>query len=277
MLTELLAAHGGWLHRRDLLERGWSSSGILRRRRDEGILLMRRRWLVLPDAPPEIRAAAALGGHVTCASALARYGLWVPPEIAAHVIPHIAIDPSAHEDTTSVVAHRARALARRSPRDLVDPIENVLAHAAVCFAEPQAFAIWESALNRDLVTSHHLRSLPWTSIAARRLSALASDLSDSGVESTFVWQARNAGFRVVQQAMIDGHPVDGLIGRRLVVQLDGFAFHSDPARRRRDLAQDRRLLARGYTVLRFDYRDIMHDWPLVERDIRAALARIEAA
>lgn len=41
------------------------------------------------------------------------------------------------------------------------------------------------------------------------------------------------GVTVRQQVMIDGHRVDGLIGDRLVIQLDVFAHHSDAAPRSR--------------------------------------------
>ncbi|PPL15982.1 DNA/RNA helicase, partial [Microterricola pindariensis] len=43
--------------------------------------------------------------------------------------------------------------------------------------------------------------------------------------------------------------------------------------RGRDIAADRRLVLRGYTVLRFDYKQILFDWPTVEAQILAAMAR----
>jgi hypothetical protein len=59
---------------------------------------------------------------------------------------------------------------------------------------------------------------------------------------------------------------------RVVVELDGLRFHSEPGQVARDKARDRRLAIRGYLVLRFTY------WELVERpaevvaEIREALA-----
>ncbi len=44
--------------------------------------------------------------------------------------------------------------------------------------------------------------------------------------------------------------------QRLVVEVDGYPFHSSRLDRRRDQARDRELSARGYTVLRFDSDEI---------------------
>ena len=67
--------------------------------------------------------------------------------------------------------------------------------------------------------------------------------------------------------------VDGLIGERLVVQIDGFAHHSTSAQRSADIAHDAELRLRGYTVLRFSYRQVVHESVLVERTIRRAIAQ----
>ncbi len=75
------------------------------------------------------------------------------------------------------------------------------------------------------------------------------------------------------QQFVAGHPVDALIGERLVVQLDGFAFHSTSADRTRDVAHDRELIARGFTVLRFTYAEVLHRWDSVERAISRAIAQ----
>lgn len=90
-----------------------------------------------------------------------------------------------------------------------------------------------------------------------------SPLSDSGLESYFIELMRAIGVRVRQQVRIDGHPVDALIDDRLVVQLDGFAFHSSAADRRQDIAADVRLRLLGYTVLRFDYQQVLFQPELV--------------
>ncbi|WP_251444597.1 DUF559 domain-containing protein [Microbacterium sp. USTB-Y] len=84
---------------------------------------------------------------------------------------------------------------------------------------------------------------------------------------------RQIGVRVRQQVWIDGHPVDILIGDRLIVQLDGFEHHRTAADRRRDIRADARLAVRGYTVLRFDYAQVLFEKAFVQESVRAAMAQ----
>ena len=83
---------------------------------------------------------------------------------------------------------------------------------------------------------------------------------------------RRRGVAVRQQAKIAGRFVDLLVGERLVLQIDGFAYHSSSAQRTSDIAHDAELRLRGFTVLRLSYAQIVHDWPGVERIIDRALA-----
>jgi very-short-patch-repair endonuclease len=78
--------------------------------------------------------------------------------------------------------------------------------------------------------------------------------------------------RVRQQVVLAGRPVDMLVGDRLVLQIDGYEHHSSSAQRAKDIAHDAELRLRGYTVLRFSYGQIVHDWVAVERRITRALA-----
>jgi very-short-patch-repair endonuclease len=106
--------------------------------------------------------------------------------------------------------------------------------------------------------------------------AVASGLADSGLETLPVAWLAVCGIRVRQQVVIDGHRVDGLIGERLVLQTDGFSFHSSAEQRRADIAHDRRLALLGYTVLRYDYRQILFDWPAVETEIHGSLPSVRS-
>ncbi|WP_022881449.1 DUF559 domain-containing protein [Gryllotalpicola ginsengisoli] len=70
-----------------------------------------------------------------------------------------------------------------------------------------------------------------------------------------------------EQVVIDGHPVDLLIGDRLIIQLDGKQHLEDSGQLARDRRQDRRLRRMGYTVLRYGYAEVMHDWARVRAEI----------
>lgn len=67
--------------------------------------------------------------------------------------------------------------------------------------------------------------------------------------------------------------VDFLIGTALVIEVDGFAYHSDPEDFENDGRRDARLSIRGYRVLRFSYKQVMEHWSEVKAAILAAIAR----
>lgn len=67
--------------------------------------------------------------------------------------------------------------------------------------------------------------------------------------------------------------VDFVIGERLVIEVDGAAYHTDPVKFEADRRRDARLSARGYRVLRFSHRLVLENWPLVEAAVLAAIAR----
>jgi very-short-patch-repair endonuclease len=136
----------------------------------------------------------------------------------------------------------------------------------------EALSIWESAITKRLVSIAHLQAVGWTSRAAQDLARHANDGSDSGLETIVVHRLARIGISALQQVPLLGHRVDVLVGHRLVIQLDGWAHHQG-AQRRSDIAHDRRLRLAGYTVLRFDYHEIMENWPMVERQIVAAVAQ----
>ena len=150
---------------------------------------------------------------------------------------------------------------------------NTLLLVAECVPRDLTLTVWESAVRRGLLSTDELRRVDWRSLRAREAADACSALSDSGLESLFLSRIGRVGAGIRQQVWIDGHPVDFLIGDRLVVQLDGFEHHSAPSARRRDLDADARLALRGYTVLRFDYQQVMYGWDAVEAVIATAMAQ----
>jgi hypothetical protein len=60
---------------------------------------------------------------------------------------------------------------------------------------------------------------------------------------------------------------------RLVVELDGYAFHGTRAAFHADRARDRRLHARGWWVLRITWHQLQVDARGLARDLRAVLGR----
>lgn len=57
----------------------------------------------------------------------------------------------------------------------------------------------------------------------------------------------------------------------VAVEVDGWAWHSDPARFGRDRHRQNELVLGGWKVLRFTWHDLTHRPTKVIADIRAAL------
>lgn len=270
MLLRPLLAAPGYIHRADLTESGWRPDRIRRAVVSEGLIVVRRQWIVDRSAPFAFLLAATHGGRVACVSAGEFYGLWRPGHSAR---PHLRLKPHQTDRCAEAVVHRSLDIAPASPRNLVEPVVNVLAQVAVCLPHEDGLGVWESALRTGLIDGNALTNIDWRGERARELAREAGLGSDSGLESLFVRRSRRAGIPMRQQVILLKRPVDGLIGERLVVQIDGYAFHKDARQRRADIAHDRALRLAGYTVLRFDYHQVVNEWPRVEAEIRAAMAQ----
>ncbi|UNK69558.1 DUF559 domain-containing protein [Microbacterium sp. H1-D42] len=125
----------------------------------------------------------------------------------------------------------------------------------------------------QFVALDELHRVRWHSTAATGVLAEVGELSDAGTETRFAQIMRSRGVQIRQQARLDGHRVDALIGERLVVQIDGYQFQSSAKDRRPDIRGDARLVLQRYTVLRFDYQQIMHDPDYVRETVLRAIAQ----
>jgi len=260
----------GYVHRRDLIERGWRPDAIRRAVAEEGLIRAGRQWILAPEIDSALHAAASSGGVVTCASAASSGGLWLLERPAEH---HLAFPPQRSGAPSEARGHWAAPVVPRPERSLTDPVENVLQLVADCLPYEQAQAVWDSALRTGRLTVDELNAVAWRGERARICAERATARSHSGLETMFCVRMRRLGVNVRQQVRIAGHRVDGLVGRRIVVQIDGYAHHSDVRQRRSDIAHDRALQRLGYVVLRFDYHEVVHDWPQVEAAVLHALAR----
>jgi very-short-patch-repair endonuclease len=269
-IDDWLRARGGVAHSSALHDAGFSTHRIAGAVAAGSVVRVRRSWLTIPEADAAVIAAAEVGGRLTCVSAAARRGLWVP---RAPSLPHVAVahSSSARADD-GIRLHRARAPVPLHRTDPHEHVLNVMFHVARCLPRGDALAVWESALRTGAVDAEVLARVQWRSTRAAELAEVSGSLSDSGIETAFAALMRSIGIAVRQQVWIDGHPLDGLIGARLAVQLDGFAHHQGRDRRR-DLRADARLVLRGYTVLRFDYQQVLFDAGYVRETVLLAIAQ----
>lgn len=267
----LVDAHGGIVHRSVLLAAGASPRALRTAVARGDLQRIRRSWLATRAAPPDLRAAASSTARLACVSAARHRGWWMPPgaddRLHLHVLPH------AEAPRADAVVHWTSPIVPASRTTLIESIEDTLDHVAACADPETAVVLWESACRLEALTPAELARVRWRSASARGLCAEVSGLHDSGLETIFAVRMRPLGLALRFQVPVAGRRVDALIGERLVVQLDGFAFHSTSADRTRDVAHDRELVARGYTVLRFTYVEVLHRWPVVERAIGRAIAQ----
>jgi very-short-patch-repair endonuclease len=151
--------------------------------------------------------------------------------------------------------------------------------AAVALGD-DGLQLLDRALQRYLpfdavIQAHHRNLGRHGSRAAGQLLIAAGDRADSQAERIMLGllrAARLSGWR-------RGHPVAGyrvdfaFVERRVAIEVDGWAWHSDPARLRRDRRRQNSLVLSGWTVLRFTWYDLTQRPEVVIADILTALRR----
>lgn len=273
-LVEWLITHDSIAHRADATERGFSPSHVRAAIRAGRVRRIRSTWIALAGTDPELLMAAGAAGRLTCLSLARRRKWWIPDGTDSTGTPHhLQVGPNAHRLLKDVTFHWAKPLVDRGDRVLEASVEDALAHIAQCLSYEDALSVWESAVKVEHLDLESVRAVRWPDAASRACANAIRGMSDSGLETIFVVRLSPWGVPIRQQVMLAGHKVDVLIGTHLIVQLDGFAFHSSSADRTRDVAHDAQLRLRGYTVLRFTYAQVVHDWGYVEATVAAAIAR----
>lgn len=270
-LTSWLSARQGIGHRKDAADDGHAPSRVRAAIRSGAVRRLSAQWIALADAPVDLAAAASASARLTCVSLARHRGWWIPDDVDARL--HLQIAPNGHRHHAAAVAHWSAPIVDRGPRALTASPEDALAHIASCLSREPALTIWESAVRTERLDLEYLRRIRWPTPIARDLATTVTGASDSGIETQFVVRLSAWGVPLRQQVRLAGRRVDVVIGSHLVVQLDGFAYHSSAADRGRDAAHDAELRLRGYTVLRFTYAQIVHGWDDVERTVASAIAR----
>lgn len=258
---------GGVARARTLAEAGHSPHHIAAAVQAGLLVRVRRLWVARRDADAELVAAARHGVVLSCITQARRLGLWVLAEDRPHVAAssHGRGGKPAHAHV-----HWSKPVVPRHPDALEDPLENVLALVAGCQPREVALAVWESALQQELVDRAQLAQLPLRA-SARDVLDEAMPFAGSGLETIFVTRLRWLRVRIIPQVWILGHRVDFLIGERLVVQLDG--GHHVGRQRAEDIAHDAALMAAGYHIIRVSYGQVIDEWAGVQARIQGAIAR----
>lgn len=260
---------------RSLRAAGWSRAAIDAALRIGGLERVRRGVYVLGDACAPLRAATGHGGTLACVSAARHLGLWtLSGDDTVHV--WMAGRGRRHHDreVAACVCVEHWDLAPTRDGFALPSVPRILRQILTCRGVEEFFVCLESALALGMIDRAGLAWLhEHTNGEAREALLLARSDADSGLESLLRWRLRGHGVTVRTQVEIPGvGRVDGLIGERLIIELDGRENHATVDLRHKDLVRDANAAIWGFTTLRFDYALVVHDWPLVEQAVLGAIA-----
>lgn len=264
---EYLRQLGGIARTGQLLAAGFSRTDVARLTGSAGIRQPRRGVLALPECRPEFEAALRHNARVTCASAAGQYGLWLRTPPARH---HLACN---HGHGGGFVRHRTVRFDAHPTLPLA-AVEDVALHALSCLAPPASTAIATSAIRLHDVPLELLKAQLTADRSGQVRKALhLLDLrAESIVEVDAQHLFRTHGIGYDAQVHLPGiGRVDFLIEGFLIVEVDGFAFHSSRNDMRRDLGRNNASTVRGFAVLRYMPEHIWFEPERVMAEIRAVL------
>lgn len=232
------------------------------------LVRVRRGWYALPSANPDVVRAVRVGGAVTCLSALAQHGVWVPPT------PDLHVRMSEHHRTTGlpVGVKRCRS-GRTAPALAVDPLPVALTPAMGCLDDEGVVVVFDSIRNLRLLPFPELVGLTHNQPERiRRLLSHTVPNSQSGTESMVRYRLQQHRVKAQPQVVIPGvGRVDLLVGDRLVLEMDSHEHHTGITNYTRDRERDRALVRLGYLVVRLTYHQVVQGWAEVWPDLQALI------
>lgn len=285
-LTETIRERGGLAATHELLAAGFHKKALTFAMHHGIVIRVRQGWYCTPDVHPLLQQGIRVGGRLGCISGAGLHGMWSPPDENLHVsVDHNDCRLRSPRDmrrrlsrAASDVTTHWNSRPRAGSRLILDPIA-CLAEVARCQPVEYTVAIADSALRATdrwsppLLTRGAWQTLVDSIPSRTRLLGLADGICESGTESvTWIRLARHR-LPLRRQIWIDGRRVDFLLGRRLVVEIDGAAYHIDPIRFEEDRRRDAELCALDYLVLRFSYHQVIYRWHEVEAAVLAAVSR----
>ena len=276
-----LAAAGGLVRRRTLLELGHSARALKRLVASGRLRVPRRGWLAAATAPAVAVRAIELGGVLGGASALVSYGIWVDDErpLVVSCAPTASRLPPLGDGERRVwlgtVHPRTAAKAWRVP--VVDALLQLAMHAE----RDSLIASVDSALNKKLLSASEFRR--FIQLLPQRLRSIEREVDGkamSGTETRMRLALVRAGYRVESQVFIPTvGEVDLLVDGWHIIELDSRKHHDGVEQQTVDRRRDGNAGLAGYGHDRFMWAQVRYeiDWCLAVvaarmREGRPALA-----
>lgn len=262
---------GGIARGRDLGAFGVSRAALSRAVHAGRIIRVRAGVFAAHGTEAAVMTAAAHGGALTCGSALRTHGVWVLSDSDA---PHVWLGRNGRTHPHAgcrCLRHHFEGHTRFG----IVAVEVALLHLYRCEGDESFFVSFESAWRRGLVgRASRARIRAALPRDARWLVDFARSDADSGLESLLRLRLHLLGIALATQVSIPGvGRVDFVADGFLIIEVDGREHHGAPAMRHRDLARDAAASRLGYETLRFDYAQVVHDWPEVQAAVEGALRR----
>jgi very-short-patch-repair endonuclease len=261
-----------------LLRMGWTGRALKAAVHRGAIVRVRQGWYASAFESADNLAAWRVGGRLTCVSGAAFFGLATRSTDAIHVaVARTASRLRKPSDMRHRLTPESGAVVhwrtRRIGSAFVESPLTCLIDMCRCESPEFVVAAVDSALHAGLISrAAWLRAVADLPLRLRLQLADVDGRSESIIESISRFRCRALGLQVrIQVTLASGVRVDMVIGDRLVVEVDGREYHSNPAAFERDRIRDARLTALGYRVLHFSYKQVMYDWPSVEAAILAAV------
>lgn len=269
--------------RRQLMRLGMSPLDLTEGVRAGRLLRVRRDRYALPSTEPSILEAVRIGGLLSCVSAADFHGIWVPDEPFTHIAmtheasrmrsPHNRFVPLSPDNRDGCELHWWPLVEPGAASLYSVSAVDSLAHIIRCRPRPVAVAALDSALFEKKITHSDLDRI-FAAVPAKfaPLRGEVDARSMSGLETITRLMVRDAGLHCGLQVHFRGvGDVDLLIEHCVVVETDGRKWHDEESAQRRDYDRDAALAARGYIVLRFNYRQVIYHPEQVMAAILGAL------
>lgn len=211
----------------------------------------------LPGAPPALIAATRANATLTCVSAV---DLIDPTAPVRRSGVHLALPP--HRGRRSRTGPHTRVHyehVERTGRTRIATLEDAAARVAQCQPYDDAVVVLDHLTHRhgpdflERVLRAVARARPSRALA---LSADVDGRARSPMETRVRLHLRRVGLAVAVAPRVPGvGEVDLLVEGVLVVELDGYEYHSDRLAYRTDRRRDRASLRLGLATVRFAFED----------------------
>ncbi|HEX7089989.1 MAG TPA: type IV toxin-antitoxin system AbiEi family antitoxin domain-containing protein [Longimicrobiales bacterium] len=291
IIAELAGRQRGVVTASQLRAAGFDQQAIKRRLR-AGRLHRLHRGVYLaghpvsPDGAAELAAVLACGaGSVVSHQTSAR--LWRLPAFLERTGPiHVTVAGRDARHRPGIVVHRVRALAPPDVRHVdgipaTSPARTLLDLASLLPLHDLELTLADARALR-LVTDRDLAEVLERAGTGRGAGALRRLLELERSHGLSRSEAERRLFTLVQAAALPLPKKNARVGRlqvdflwrreKVVVEVDGYAYHSSKRAFERDRERDAQLAAHGHTVIRVTWRQLRDGAEAVVARIAAALA-----